>query len=119
RGGIREIEFFVQTQQLIAGGRFPELRSRRTVAALETLAARGWITKEACEALTTQYWFLRDVEHAIQMVSDEQSHTLPEDDEELARIALMLGYEDAEAFSEAFRTSLRLVESHYAALFET
>src|SRR5690606_3952188 len=119
RGGIREIEFFVQTQQLIAGGRFPELRGRETVAMLEELATRGWITEEARDALVTQYWFLRDVEHALQMVADEQTHLLPEDDEGLERIAHMLGFESAEAFSERFRQSLHLVENHYAALFET
>ena len=119
RGGIREIEFFVQTQQLIAGGRFPELRGRRTVAMLAELAQRGWITGEARDGLTRQYWFLRRVEHAVQMVADEQSHTLPEDDEGLDRIARMLGHAGAEAFSTAFRTSLQMVEKHYAALFET
>jgi len=118
RGGIREIEFFVQTQQLIAGGRFPELRGQQTVSMLATLAGRGWITAEARDALTAQYWFLRDVEHAIQMVADEQTHVLPDDDEGLARIALMLGYPDADAFSEAFRHALHQVERHYAALFE-
>ncbi|MHB2265885.1 bifunctional [glutamine synthetase] adenylyltransferase/[glutamine synthetase]-adenylyl-L-tyrosine phosphorylase [Aliihoeflea sp. PC F10.4] len=118
RGGIREIEFFVQTQQLIAGGRFRELRGRQTVAMLGALAERGWISTEARDALTRQYWFLRDVEHAIQMVADEQTHTLP-DDEGLRRIALMLGFKDELEFSEKFRASLQLVESHYAALFET
>jgi glutamate-ammonia-ligase adenylyltransferase len=118
RGGIREIEFFVQTQQLIAGGRFHELRGRETVAMLKVLADRGWITAEARDALTAQYWFLRDVEHAIQMVADEQTHNLPEDDEGLERIAHMLGFESADAFAQKFRTSLLLVESHYAALFE-
>ncbi|GAB5506975.1 MAG: hypothetical protein Rhirs2KO_21380 [Rhizobiaceae bacterium] len=119
RGGIREIEFFVQTQQLIAGGRFPELRGRETTAMLKVLAERGWISDEAEETLTSQYWFLRDVEHAIQIVADEQTHTLPEDDEGLERVARLLGYEDADAFSEVFRNALKLVESHYAALFET
>ncbi len=119
RGGIREIEFFVQTQQLIAGGRFPELRGQQTVPMLSVLAERGWITAEARDALTAQYWFLRDVEHAIQMVADEQTHVLPEDDEGLTRIALMLGFAGIEEFSEAFRKSLHEVEQHYAALFET
>ncbi|MFA6156035.1 bifunctional [glutamine synthetase] adenylyltransferase/[glutamine synthetase]-adenylyl-L-tyrosine phosphorylase [Mesorhizobium sp.] len=119
RGGIREIEFFVQTQQLIAGGRFPELRGRETVPMLGQLAARGWITAEARDALARQYWFLRRVEHAVQMVADEQTHTLPEDDEGLERIARMLGFADADAFSQAFRASLQQVERHYAALFET
>lgn len=119
RGGIREIEFFVQTQQLIAGGRFPQLRGRETTAMLAELTARGWITPEARDALTMQYWFLRDVEHAIQMVADEQTHNLPEDDEGIERIAHMLGFVDAEGFSAVFRSSLLLVEKHYAALFET
>ncbi|MFD2058125.1 bifunctional [glutamine synthetase] adenylyltransferase/[glutamine synthetase]-adenylyl-L-tyrosine phosphorylase [Mesorhizobium calcicola] len=119
RGGIREIEFFVQTQQLIAGGRFPELRGRETVPMLGQLAARGWITADARDALARQYWFLRRVEHAVQMVADEQTHTLPEDDEGLERIARMLGFADAAAFSQAFRASLQQVERHYAALFET
>jgi len=119
RGGIREIEFFVQTQQLIAGGRFQELRGRETVAMLAELVARGWISVEARDALTKQYWFLRDVEHAIQMVADEQTHLLPEDDEGLERIARMRGYDNAESFSADFRASLQLVEKHYAALFET
>ncbi|SFP73396.1 glutamate-ammonia-ligase adenylyltransferase [Mesorhizobium sp. NFR06] len=119
RGGIREIEFFVQTQQLIAGGRFPELRGRETVPMLGALAARGWITADARDALTRQYWFLRRVEHAIQMVADEQTHILPESDEELKRIALMLGFAGEAEFTEAFRASLQQVERHYAALFET
>ena len=118
RGGIREIEFFVQTQQLIAGGRFPELRGRETVPMLSELAARGWITAEARDALARQYWFLRRVEHAVQMVADEQTHMLPEDDEGLERIAHMLGFADAESFSTAFRDALHQVERHYAALFE-
>ncbi|TKD45825.1 MAG: bifunctional [glutamine synthetase] adenylyltransferase/[glutamine synthetase]-adenylyl-L-tyrosine phosphorylase [Mesorhizobium sp.] len=119
RGGIREIEFFVQTQQLIAGGRFPELRGRETVPMLGQLAARGWITADARDALARQYWFLRRVEHAVQMVADEQIHILPEDDKGLERIACMLGFADAAVFAEAFRAALHQVERHYAALFET
>ena len=118
RGGIREIEFFVQTQQLIAGGRFPELRGRETVPMLAQLAGNGWITQEARDVLTRQYWFLRRVEHAIQMVADEQTHMLPEDDEGLERIAHLLAFRDADAFSKVFRASLIEVEGHYAALFE-
>jgi len=118
RGGIREIEFFVQTQQLIAGGRFPELRGRATVPMLGELSDRGWITADARDAMIAQYWFLRRVENAIQMVADEQTHTLPETDEGLERIALMLGFKGAAEFSTAFRASLQKVEGHYAALFE-
>lgn len=119
RGGIREIEFFVQTQQLIAGGRFPELRERETVRVLERLAARGWITPEAERDLIESYWFLRDVENIIQMVTDEQTHILPADNDGLRRIAFLLGFPGETAFAERFRTTLRTVEQHYAVLFET
>ena len=119
RGGIREIEFFVQTQQLIAGGRFPELRGRQTIPMLHELAARKWIGADAAEALERQYWFLREVEHAIQIVADEQTHNLPEDDEGVERIARMLGFAGKDAFSDRFLSSLKEVEGHYAALFET
>lgn len=118
RGGIREIEFFVQTQQLIAGGRFPELRGNQTVPMLAKLAERGWITDKARDALTKEYAFLRDVEHRIQMIADEQTHILPEDDEGFARVAHMMGYAEPGEFSQNFLDALRVVEKHYAALFE-
>src|SRR5262249_62216550 len=75
RGGIREIEFFVQTQQLIAGGRHPELRPKATLQPLAVLAAGGWIDGEACADLDAAYRFLRVVENRLQMVADEQTHT--------------------------------------------
>src|SRR5207237_2199861 len=81
RGGIREIEFFAQTQQLIAGGRHPELRVRPTLLALNVLASSNWITYEARDELTTAYKFLRRVEHRLQMIADEQTHALPEERE--------------------------------------
>jgi len=118
RGGIREIEFFVQTQQLIAGGRFPELRGNQTVPMLGKLAERGWITEKARDCLAKEYYFLRDVEHRIQMIADEQTHILPEDDEGFARVSHMMGYADTAEFSEVFLSALKVVEKHYAALFE-
>src|SRR4029078_1947930 len=77
RGGIRDIEFFAQTQQLIAGGRHPERRSRGTIETLERLAAGGWIAKEAARELTKAYLFLRRVEDRLQMLSGEQTHNMP------------------------------------------
>lgn len=118
RGGIREIEFFVQTQQLIAGGRFPQLRGSRTVEMLAALHGLGWISEEARDALAQKYGFLRDVEHRIQMIADEQTHLLPEDEENFLRVAHMMGYTDGEVFADDFRTALTTVETHYAALFE-
>lgn len=118
RGGIREIEFFVQTQQLIAGGRFPELRGSKTLPMLAKLCERGWVGENTRDQLSTNYTFLRDVEHRIQMVADEQTHILPEDDEGFSRIAHMMGYQDNDRFTADFLEVLRRVEKHYAALFE-
>ncbi|MEL6421493.1 MAG: bifunctional [glutamine synthetase] adenylyltransferase/[glutamine synthetase]-adenylyl-L-tyrosine phosphorylase, partial [Pseudomonadota bacterium] len=117
-GGIREIEFFVQTQQLIAGGRQPELRVRGTVEALERLAANGWITEQACDELTAAYCALRCVEHRLQMVDDQQTHTVPTADDALASIAWFAGARDVATFEAELGDSFRTVRRHYAALFE-
>jgi glutamate-ammonia-ligase adenylyltransferase len=118
RGGIREIEFFVQTQQLIAGGRMPALRCRATEQTLEELTKAKWIDAETSSELTEAYWFLRDVEHRIQMVRDEQTHLLPETESELKRIAFMMGFSDTSSFAERLVSILRTVERRYAQLFE-
>jgi glutamate-ammonia-ligase adenylyltransferase len=118
RGGIREIEFFVQTQQLIAGGRMPKLRLRRTDEMLVALARARWIDTATARLLVESYWYLRDVEHRIQMVRDEQSHTLPESEAELARIALMMGDADTASFGKTYVAVLGRVEECYAELFE-
>ena len=117
RGGIREIEFFVQAQQLIAGGRSPKLRLRRTDDALVALVEGGWITVSARDQLTADYWFLRRIEHVIQMVADEQTHTLPQDEEGLRRIALLVGFADRAAFETALMASLERVDRRYGGLF--
>jgi glutamate-ammonia-ligase adenylyltransferase len=118
RGGIREIEFFVQTQQLIAGGRNPSLRRRETLATLDTLAEEQWITKEARDELKESYLFLRRVEHRIQEVADEQTHTLPDSPEALDRFAKFFGVEGRDAFAAQLTEYLRCVQAHYASLFE-
>ena len=118
RGGIREVEFFAQTQQLIAGGRITELRGRRTLETLATLAALDWIAAEARDELTEAYRFLRAVEHRIQMVNDEQTHILPAEAEARARVARLMGFAELEPFEEALRARLTRVQKHYSALFE-
>ncbi|MDP3525489.1 MAG: bifunctional [glutamine synthetase] adenylyltransferase/[glutamine synthetase]-adenylyl-L-tyrosine phosphorylase, partial [Hoeflea sp.] len=118
RGGIREIEFFVQTQQLIAGGRMPRLRLRRTDEMLVALARARWIDPATARTLAESYWYLRDVEHRVQMVRDEQSHTLPESEAELGRIALMMGEESTASFGRSYVAVLSRVEQCYAELFE-
>jgi [glutamine synthetase] adenylyltransferase / [glutamine synthetase]-adenylyl-L-tyrosine phosphorylase len=118
RGGIREIEFFVQTQQLIAGGRHAELRGRETVATLDALAVGGWIDAAARDELTAAYEFLRRVEHRLQMIADEQTHTLPADSAALDQFARFLGFPGRDDFAEMLLGHLRAVERHYVRLFE-
>jgi len=118
RGGIREIEFFAQTQQLIAGGRHPELRARPTLEALNVLASSNWITFEARDELTAAYEFLRRVEHRLQMVADEQTHTLPDDVEAVGRFAGFFGYDSRAAFAKDLLGHLNVVQGHYGKLFE-
>ena len=118
RGGIREIEFFAQTQQLIAGGRMPSLRCRGTEETLVELTRAKWIDEETRDELTEAYWFLRDVEHRIQMAHDEQTHLLPETETDLKRIAFMMGFDDTASFAARLVEVFKTVERRYARLFE-
>ncbi len=118
RGGIREIEFFAQTQQLIAGGRHPELRTRPTLETLNVLAANNWITAQARDELSDAYRFLRRVEHRLQMIADEQTHALPEDRDAVERFAFFFGYDSREAFARDLLAHLNCVQGHYSKLFE-
>jgi len=117
RGGIREIEFFVQTQQLIAGGREPALRVRPTTAALRALAAANWIAPEAADILIESYWFLRAVENRLQMLRDEQTHIMPETAEGVAAIARLMAVADSAAFERRYLDVLDRVIAYYAELF--
>ena len=101
RGGIREIEFFTQTRQLIAGGRDQTLRLRGTVEGLRALAAKAWVPAEVAEELVAAYLEHRALEHRLQMVLDEQTHRLPVTAEGVARVAALSGLTEA-----AFRTGL-------------
>ncbi len=107
-GGIREIEFFTQTRQLIAGGRDPDLRDRTTVGGLAALAGKGWLPRVVADDLTALYRAHREVEHRLQMVGDAQTHDLPSSADGMARIAAFCGQDTA-----AFRAALldRLVRT--------
>jgi len=118
RGGIREIEFFAQTQQLIWGGRLPALRVAGTCDALAILAASGRISPETAAQMTEAYRFLRRVEHRLQMIDDQQVHNLPSDAAGLGRLARFLGYPTTDAFTAELLHYLTTVEAHYAHLFE-
>ncbi|HEY1865129.1 MAG TPA: bifunctional [glutamine synthetase] adenylyltransferase/[glutamine synthetase]-adenylyl-L-tyrosine phosphorylase [Roseiarcus sp.] len=118
RGGIREIEFFVQTQQLIFGGRRPQMRGARTLDMLKLLCADKWISAEAVDDLTRAYAYLRRVEHRLQMIADEQTQRLPFEREALTRFAEFCGYAELEGFVADLTHHLTQVERHYAQLFE-
>jgi glutamate-ammonia-ligase adenylyltransferase len=116
-GGIREIEFFTQTRQLIAGGRDAGLRDRATVGGLRALAAKGWVAPAIAEELTRHYRAHREVEHRLQMVNDAQTHLLPASQEGLARIAHMMGVSDLAVWSAELRARLERVEALTGAFF--
>jgi glutamate-ammonia-ligase adenylyltransferase len=118
RGGIREIEFFAQTQQLILGGREPGLRLPQTCAALAALAERRWVEHDAATELTAAYRILRDLEHRLQMVADRQTQALPEREPEFEKFAAFAGFADAGELERLVLDTLLTVERHYAALFE-
>jgi glutamate-ammonia-ligase adenylyltransferase len=117
-GGIREIEFFVQTQQLIAGGRQRNLRTRRTLEALLVLVEYGWIEKAIADDLTDAYLYLRWIEHRLQMVADEQTQEVPKEQGQIEAFARFAGYASLEDFSAELLSVLRRVQGHYARLFE-
>jgi glutamate-ammonia-ligase adenylyltransferase len=117
RGGIREIEFYVQTQQLILGGRQAGLRAPGTLDALAALAAAGHVSAAAAREMAGAYRELRRLEHRAQMVADEQTHRLPEADADRRRIAALAGFAGLRAFDAGVGRVLRRVNRHYSALF--
>ncbi|MEQ1489449.1 MAG: bifunctional [glutamine synthetase] adenylyltransferase/[glutamine synthetase]-adenylyl-L-tyrosine phosphorylase [Terricaulis sp.] len=109
RGGIRDIELFAQTQQLILGGRNKKLRSPHTLGALGDLVDAGAISEEARDALREAYVFFREVEHRIQMLEDAQTHKVPADPDTRAHVAALSGFETLEAFDAALVERRRIV----------
>ncbi|MFN3932829.1 MAG: bifunctional [glutamine synthetase] adenylyltransferase/[glutamine synthetase]-adenylyl-L-tyrosine phosphorylase [Brevundimonas sp.] len=118
RGGIREIEFFAQTQQLILGGRDPGLRAPRTVEALAALRDAGHVDPDACTELTAAYIALRGLEHRVQMLDDEQTHTLPVEAGARARVAALAGEAELSVFDARVEALLVRVNQRYGELFE-
>lgn len=116
-GGIREIEFIGQAFQLIHGGREPRLQVRAIQDVLPQLAARGQLTATAVTELLEAYRFLRNTEHRLQMVRDQQTHVLPADDCERARLAFAMGYAHWAAFTRALEQHLTRVHGHFERIF--
>ncbi|MGE4048614.1 MAG: bifunctional [glutamine synthetase] adenylyltransferase/[glutamine synthetase]-adenylyl-L-tyrosine phosphorylase, partial [Acetobacteraceae bacterium] len=117
-GGIREIEFLVQTLQLVWGGRDPVLRDPTTLGALRLLVRAGHLPRRVAAELEAAYRFLRQVEHRLQMIADRQTHELPEKPADLARIATFMGYPDTAAFAKDLLHQLSRVRTRYTEVFE-
>ncbi len=105
RGGIREIEFFVQTQQLIAGGRHPQLRGREHARDADGAGRRRLDQRGSVRRHGGGLRFLRNAEHRLQMVADEQTQTLPAEREGIERFARFLGFDGRDDFAPCWRTS--------------
>lgn len=119
RGGVREIEFFAQVQQLILGGRLPQVRTPATKTAVAMLTEAGMVKPDICEDLSLAYDFLRAIEHRIQMVNDEQTHELPVAREQRAVIGTLAGYAELADFERDIGAVRRRVHGVYSDLFAT
>ena len=108
-GGIREIEFFTQTRQLIAGGRDADLRPRDTVGGLRALAAKGWVPGDVSDRLIDHYREHREIEHRLQMVQDAQTQSLPQGADGFDRLARFMGQGDTAAFRTRLKARLQEV----------
>lgn len=116
RGGIREIEFVVQTLQLLHAGRQPFLQGAQTLPALEKLVQYRLIDRRDARALAEAYCFLRDVEHRLQMEHNLQTHTIPEDHKSQERLARLMGFHTLKAFLAAWRGHTKRVRAIYEGL---
>lgn len=117
RGGIREIEFFINAMQLVNGGAFPELRWQNTVSALNTLKELELIEEETATTLKESYLFLRKVEHNIQLADEIQTHKVPRDEKALLALSKKLGFEDIPSFTEKYSEATCNVSGIYEKLF--
>lgn len=116
-GGIREIEFFVQTQQIILGGRNDILRCRGTLDGLEALVQLGALDPDRSMGFCSAYESLRKVEHRVQMLEDQQTHTIPSDIQKRGAVAALCGYSHLDRFDKDILETRRWVSAEYAKLF--
>ncbi len=118
-GGIREIEFIVQSFQVLHGGHHPKLRNRSTLPTLKLLAKAQLLGAKDTDTLTTAYRFLRNVEHRLQMEMELQTHTIPDEAHAQYRLARSLGFSTVEKFQTAQNTQTGAVRKIYAAVLTT
>ena len=119
RGGIREIEFFIQALQIIHAGKHPALREKNSLRALCLLQSHGLIDADTTVILSEAYTFLRTVEHRIQVVQERQTHNLPTDEIEFERLGRRCGYIDSSEFRQVLESYRQEVEAIYHDLFYT
>ncbi len=117
RGGIREIEFFAQTHQLLFAGRDTYLRHRQTIEVLHTLSEAGHIGERVADELTEAYEFLRRLEHRLQMIEDQQTQLLPSGEQPMRAVAAFMGYPDLAVFEATVLNQLAIVSTHYQKFF--
>ncbi|MEM9057979.1 MAG: bifunctional [glutamate--ammonia ligase]-adenylyl-L-tyrosine phosphorylase/[glutamate--ammonia-ligase] adenylyltransferase, partial [Pseudomonadota bacterium] len=115
-GGIREVEFVVQSYQLLRGGRDEALRSPRLAAVLPLLESRGCLSAAACAELADAYAFLRRTENRLQAWDDQQTHALPAAPEALDGLAQAMGFADRDAFAAQLDAHRARVGAHFGAL---
>lgn len=113
RGGIREIEFTVQLLQVVRGGQFPELRTRPTLTALQRITTANLMPAPTAEAMAKAYVFLRQVEHRIQYLDDQQTHILPTQTDDLAWLASTMGFDNTATFLQALEQHRQLVAQEF------
>jgi glutamate-ammonia-ligase adenylyltransferase len=118
RGGIREIEFIVQSLQVLHAGRSPFLQISQTLPCLEKLTQYGLLPREDARQLDTGCRFLRDVEHRLQMENNLQTHTIPEDRLAQLRLAHLMNFDSLEKFREALQAHGRNIRRIYESLFK-
>ena len=119
RGGIREIEFIAQSQQLLHAGKIPFLQSAQTLPTLEKLAQYNLLGEEEARLLREAYVFLRDVEHRLQMEENLQTHTIPTDRSARQRLARLMNFKTAEQFESARSAHADRVQATFDKLFRT
>ena len=119
KGGIREIEFFIQALQLIYAGKSPVLRERNSLKALAILEQEELIKPEEATQLSEAYRFLRTVEHRIQVYMEQQTHNLPSRSEDLCKLARRSGFTDEKSFSSTLQAHRDAVYNIFRDLFYT
>lgn len=118
-GGIREVEFTAQALQLVYGGRDKALRQPSLINTLDNLAAGGYLPREVTEELKQSYWYLRNLEHKLQALANQQTQALPEHGEHRARVAFAMGHADWDELMQVLDRHRKTVGDHFREVLGT